>query len=490
MDLIGDEIHLVLNEAIQNFDVLNEINFTEDKKHYINGIKTEICKILLNAELYDLNNFTLINQFMKNFLNFIEKQNNSSELLNINLFKKIIDFAQIYDKINIKNDKIKKDKQFKLFKNYFSKIIINFVKKSESLEIYTNLFNIFSNDLKFNYLKYQSIKLFYLVSENYFDNVDESTLFKSWKYFVDLFEYFEKKENNKSHSNIENDINEKEEHIIMSICLRVIIENIKYKEFFKLKLNKTIDEIDLLENLLLKTKEEGIKKNINSSLIYSLKSSGYWTNTNTIQNIYNKKTDLNININLNSKKKRERSKSFSLNNEGPKENIINDKNQDIKRINTYKGKEINEKSKNHSSKNLLNYQETSNLNNILDIDAKKKEVKNKYTYYYSFHYLYSKLSKSSNLNDYCFKAMLLFILEKNNKVIIPQNIKYNFLLKVKKYDDLKNQEYKSFLCIKTFNKKIKKEFIIFIKIIESNKNRLSSICYDILLYILMSIHVI
>ena len=487
MDLIGDEIHLVLNEAIQNFDVLNEINFTEDKKHYINGIKTEICKILLNAELYDLNNFTLINQFMKNFLNFIEKQNNSSELLNINLFKKIIDFAQIYDKINIKNDKIKKDKQFKLFKNYFSKIIINFVKKSESLEIYTNLFNIFSNDLKFNYLKYQSIKLFYLVSENYFDNVDESTLFKSWKYFVDLFEYFEKKENNKSHSNIENDINEKEEHIIMSICLRVIIENIKYKEFFKLKLNKTIDEIDLLENLLLKTKEEGIKKNINSSLIYSLKSSGYWTNTNTIQNIYNKKTDLNININLNSKKKRERSKSFSLNNEGPKENIINDKNQDIKRINTYKGKEINEKSKNHSSKNLLNYQETSNLNNILDIDAKKKEVKNKYTYYYSFHYLYSKLSKSSNLNDYCFKAMLLFILEKNNKVIIPQNIKYNFLLKVKKYDDLKNPEYKSFLCIKTFNKKIKKEFIIFIKIIESNKNRLSSICYDILLYILIQI---
>ena len=161
---------------------------------------------------------------MKNLLIFIENLNNSSGLLNIKLFKKIIDFANIYDKINIKNNKIKQDSQFKLFKNYFSKIIINFVSKSESLEIYTELYNIFSNDLKFNYLKYQSIRLFYLVSDNYFDIVDENILIKSWKYFIDLFEYFELKGNNTIHSSSEDNINEKEEYIIMSLCLRIILE--------------------------------------------------------------------------------------------------------------------------------------------------------------------------------------------------------------------------------------------------------------------------
>ena len=57
-------------------------------KSSINAIKNEICKILLNAELYDLYNFALINKFMQNLFNFIENQNNSSGLLNINLFKK------------------------------------------------------------------------------------------------------------------------------------------------------------------------------------------------------------------------------------------------------------------------------------------------------------------------------------------------------------------------------------------------------------------
>ena len=487
MNVIGDEIHFELNDAIQNFDILNELNFTDNKKYLISGIKNEFFKILLNSELYDLNNFSLINKFMKNLLNFIENQNNSSELLNINLFKKIIDFAIIYEKINIKNNKIKKDKQFKIFKNYFSKIIINFVKKSESLEIYTYLYNIFSNDLKFNYLKYQSIKLFYLVSENYFDTVDESTLIKSWKYFIDLFEYFEKKENNKSQINSENDINEKEEHIIMGICLRIIIENFKYKKFFKFKLNKIDDEISPLENLYLKTKEEGIKKNINSSLIYELISSGYWTKLDNNQNKDINKNNLKGNsTNLKSKKKRERSKSILLNIEDSK--IINNdtESQDRKRVNTYWGKEIKEKSI-HSSKNLLDLSKTLNLTNAIENEMNKNLEKDKYNSFYSYHYLFSQLSKSGNLNDYCFKAMLLYLLATNNKVIIPQNIKYKFLIKVKKYEDLQNPDYKSFLCIKTCTKELKKEFKIFIKIIESNKTRLSSICYEILLYILIQL---
>ena len=182
-----------INNTLQNFENLIENNYTENKKYCISAIKNEICKILLNSELYDLNNFSLINKFMRNLDNFISNLKNSSGLLNMNLFKKIIDFAIIYDKINIKNNNIKHDPDFKLFRSYFSKIVVNFVKKSESLDIYMELYKIFSNDLKFNYLKYQSIRLFYIVSENFFNTVDENTLVKSWKYFIDLFEYFGRK---------------------------------------------------------------------------------------------------------------------------------------------------------------------------------------------------------------------------------------------------------------------------------------------------------
>ena len=262
---IKEGIHLILNNNFQNFDELIKKNFTENKKHCINAIKNEICKILLNDELYDLNNFALINKFMINMSNFVENQNNTTGLLNMKLFNIITNFANIYEKINIKNNNIKHDSQFKLFKKYYSKIVTNYVKRSESLEIYNQLYNTFSKDLNFNYLKYQSIKLFYLVSENYFNTVDEAALFKSWKYFVDLFDFLEKYG---FRPNIEGGINEKEQFIIMSICLSIILENLKYKEFFKFKLKNYEEENDPYENLLLKTKEEDIKKNINSSMIY------------------------------------------------------------------------------------------------------------------------------------------------------------------------------------------------------------------------------
>ena len=487
-DTIGNEIHFILNNTLQNFESLNENNYTENKKYCINAIKNEICKILLNAELYDLNNFSLINKFMKNLDIFIGSQKNSSGLLSINLFKKIIDFAIIYDKINIKNSDIKHDLEFKSFRNYFSKIIINFVNKSESLDIYTELYNIFSNDLKFNYLKYQSIKLFYLVSENYFNTVDENTLIKSWKYFIDLYEYFEKNENN---HNSETSVNEKEEHIIMSICIRIFLENLKYKEFFKLKLNK-YDSTEPLENLLLKTKEEDIKNNINRSIIYKLMSSGYWTESTKIEykdkdKEKDKEKDNKTNIiNINDKRKRKhiRFKSFTKEENDTIFNLDFEHIYKKKRINTYWGKKMKKENNNfHSTNNLLSYSITLNNTNIND-NIKKK---NKYAEYYSYHALFTKLSKSGKLNDYCFKSMILFILENNNKVIIPNNIRLNFILKVKKYEQLQNQEFKNFLCIKKYTKEIREEFRLFIKILELNKSRLSNICYDILLYIIIQI---
>ena len=485
---IGKEIHLILNNTLQNFDSLNENNYSENKKYYINAIKNEICKILLNSELYDLNNFSLINKFMQNLLNFIENQNNSSGLLNITLFRKIIDFAIIYDKINIENNKIKHDSEFKTFRNYFSKIIINFVKKSESLEIYKELYNIFSNDLKFNYLKYQSIKLFYLVSENYFNTVDENTLFNSWKYFIDLFDYLQNKDSNNHKT--DNEINEKEEKIIMGICIRIIFENLKYKEFFKLKIKRNKSHFESVENLLLKTKEEDVKNSINKSLIFKLISSGYWTETkNYIKKDNNNEMNTNIITNQN-KNKRIRPKSFSK----EKKDILFKKlglekvNYGIKRINSFWTKKKEEEDNYfRSTNNLLNYTETVKDANIDDNEPNIKMKKNKYTDFSSYRALISNLSKSGKLNDYCFKALLLYILENNNNVIIPQNIRLNFILKAKKYEDLQNPNYKSFLCITKYTKEIKKEFKVFIKILEINKNRLSSIGYDILLYILIQI---
>jgi len=247
---VGNEIHIILNNNLQNLKTLNENNFTENKKHYINVIRNEICKILLNVELYDLDNFSLINKFMTNLYNFIENNDTQTGLINLKLFKKIIDFAKILEKIDVKNNKIKHDSSFKLFRNQFSKIIVNFVKKSECLEIYTELFNIFSNDLKFNYLKYQSIKYFYLLSQYYFNTVDNVVLMKSWKYFIDLYEYFEKNSNFAHHEN-DSDINQKEEYIIMSISLRIILETTIYKDFFKSNLKKNEENNETMETLLL-----------------------------------------------------------------------------------------------------------------------------------------------------------------------------------------------------------------------------------------------
>jgi len=497
---VGNEIHIILNNNLQSLKTMNENNFTENKKHYINVVRNEICKILLNMELYDSNNFSLINKFMTNLYNFIENNDTQTGLINLKLFKKIIEFAMILEKINAKNDKIKHDSSFKLFRNQFSKIIVDFVKKSESLEIYTELFNIFSNDLKFNYLKYQSIKYFYLVSQYYFNTVDNVVLMKSWKYFIDLYEYFEKNNNIAHHEN-DSGINQKEEYIIMSISLRIILETTIYKDFFKWNLKKNEENNEPMETLLLlKTKEEGIKKNIEGSLIYKLISSGYWTTTKNYIS-YNKTKNLDKDKNK-YKKKHFRAKSLEKNENNTKLNLNYEDNSlvDIdnnpfergKRINSVWVKNIYKNNDPQTSKNLLNYSliQNSSINNSSIIDGEndtKKKKKNKYEIYYSYHSLFSKLSKSGTLNDYCFKAMILFILEKNNKVIIPQNIKLNFILKVKKYEDLENPDYKSFLCMKFYNKEIKTEFRLFIKIIETNKNRLSNICYDILLYILIMI---
>ena len=467
---IKEGIHLILNNNFQNFDELIKKNFTENKKHCINAIKNEICKILLNDELYDLNNFALINKFMINMSNFVENQNNTTGLLNMKLFNIITNFANIYEKINIKNNNIKHDSQFKLFKKYYSKIVTNYVKRSESLEIYNQLYNTFSKDLNFNYLKYQSIKLFYLVSENFFNTVDEAALFKSWKYFVDLFDFLEKYG---FRPNIEGGINEKEQFIIMSICLSIILENLKYKEFFKFKLKNYEEENDPYENLLLKTKEEDIKKNINSSMIYKLISSGYWKESNNYVSADKKKGI----------KRHKRAKSFSDKKDMQNSEFIVTENK--KRINSFwNPKQLHKNNIFKSTSNLLlNKQSTRSI--MYENENKIINQKSKYSDYCSYLNLYSKLSKSTKLNDYCFKAMLLYVLELNNKVNVCENVKLNFILKVKKYEQLDNPDYKSFLCIKYYNQEIKTEFKIFLKILENNKNRLSNICYDLLLYLLI-----
>ena len=451
--VIREEIHSKINNTLQNFENLIENNYTENKKYCISAIKNEICKILLNSELYDLNNFSLINKFMRNLDNFISNLKNSSGLLNMNLFKKIIDFAIIYDKINIKNNNIKHDPDFKLFRSFFSKIVVNFVKKSESLDIYMELYKIFSNDLKFNYLKYQSIRLFYIVSENFFNTVDENTLVKSWKYFIDLFEYFERNENNSNINNSEIAINEKEGHILMSICIRIFLENLKYKDFFKLKLNK-YDEAETSENLYLKTKEEDIKNNINKSIIYKLISSGYWTESKKTINkdkgkgIGKEKNNIiNSNIkNTKRKSKHIRSKSFTKKDNDISFNIKFENINDKKRINTIWGKKKKSEDNSKSTNNILNYAETlNNANTVDNSELHSKNKKNKYSEYYSYHALFYKLLNSGKINDYCFKSMLLFILENNNKINVPQNIRLNFILKVKKYEQLQNPEFKNFL---------------------------------------------
>ena len=429
------------------------------------NIRNEILKLLIDTNLFNLNDYSSLTFFLKSFNeNFII---NSTGILNMEFFKKVVDFSIVFEQIiNPKNSEIRKNAEYKKFKKQFKVCLDTFFQKTEVILPFLYIFQIFSYEIKFNYHKYQFLKIFYLYSQSYFQNIEDNKLYLStWKYFVELYDYIKTKEKFV-------EISKKEAQIIMAICLRIIIENPIVEDFYKYNKNirKTI------------SKHSSLKKSI-----YFLSSSTIKINDNEEEEekiILNKDDIKNNNL-----IKRQRTYSFNNNSNNQliltksKENIIfQRKNSDDKAIN-YNVKKYGFKVDNKKKNLILN----RNVNKTRSFELINNPffTNQKCFDYFYFETLFQKLCSSINFNDYCFRSLLLLILEKNNEVNISQKVKFKFITKIKKYEDLSDKDFNSFLRIKYFNKETKSQFTSLLNLIENNVNQLTSITFDIMLFLII-----
>ena len=432
---------------------------SQEKLYNNNNIRNEILKLLVDTNLYNLKDYSSLSYFLRTFNDsFII---NSMGLLNMDFYKKIVNFSIVFEQItNPKNSEVKKNNEYKKFKKQFIECLNTFFDKSEVIVPYIYIYQIFSDDIRFNYYKYQFLKIFYLNSEKYFSNIEDNRLFIStWKYFIELYEY------NQSKMNF-SEISKKEAHIIMALCLRIIFENPVVADFYKP--NKKVKTIKTPTSI----KDNYISNKIN-----------LWK-----KNEYEEEIQLNNDKNKNTIKKK---RAFSFNKE-----IKNQFNKNVGKENSkYKRKNSEDKALNYNvnkygfnvnnrKKNIIlnkmNYNKKKSLEAINPFFSIKKCMDYKY-----FVTLFPKLCASKHFNDYCFRSLLLLILEKNNEVNISQRIKYKFIAKIKKYEDLFDKDYNDFLKLKYFNKETKYQFTSLLNLIEKNVNQLSFITFDIILYLIL-----
>ena len=68
--------------------------------------------------------------------------------------------------------------------------------------------------------------------KNYFEDISNNKQYiKTWKYFVELYEYYQTKKNF-------SEITKREAQKIMALCLRIIFENPVVEDFYKSNVNK------------------------------------------------------------------------------------------------------------------------------------------------------------------------------------------------------------------------------------------------------------
>ena len=107
------------------------------------------------------------------------------------ILQKILSFTDIFKLVtNQKN--IRKNRNFKSFKQEMIKVIITFLKNSEFITPYMHLYQMISNNTLYDFRKYQLVKIFYLESKYYFDNIqNDKGYISTWKYFINLFKYLQ-----------------------------------------------------------------------------------------------------------------------------------------------------------------------------------------------------------------------------------------------------------------------------------------------------------
>ena len=171
-----------------------------------------------------MNEYSCI-EFFLGALNFCLNKRKEG-LVNMEILQKILSFTEIFKSVSKKKDIIK-SKKFKSFKIEMIKIIITFLKESEFITPYIHLYQIITDNTIYDYRKYQLVKIFYLESQYYFDNIqNDKGYISTWKYFISLFKYLQ---SCKSFS----DITQKQADILMALCLRIIIEYPIIGNFFK-----------------------------------------------------------------------------------------------------------------------------------------------------------------------------------------------------------------------------------------------------------------
>ena len=524
-------------------------------------MRNEICKFVLNTELYDLTNFFPMECIFDSINNSLIK--NKHGLTTLEIFKKVMNFTIIFKQDVVpKKNELMHSKEFKSIKHGLIELIINYLFKCDQIQPFNDIFYLFSNKFDFDYRNYQYIKIFYLVSEIFFKNENNKIVVSVLKYFIDLYEYLDENKENI------NDAIKKERNIIMALCLTIFLENTineynpKIKEK-KLKLNiakrfSTIYELkklNLFDNFLtqgsnnkkldlsndeIKEEKKEEKEIMNEKkpelkeIIVNRKHNSAFLTSETIdkinqvnnipiengkninhandQNDNNYKNDNNDNndnndINDNSNKEANLEENENINNlqknENDEENAIN--LNDNFNINDFKANNTEGKVEEKNIINTENKNENNNeINKINENDESDDDIlntkvnqtlnyqiteKNKYYEYFSFGLLYQKLVSSNQFNDYCFKSLVLFFLEKNNNVNIPQKIKYKFILKTKEYKDLEDPDYQQFLKISYFNEETKEQFSKLLELLEKNKNNknIKRISYEIMIYLIVKV---
>ena len=455
-----------MNKALSDFvkNLSSKIPDLAEEKLINNiNIRNEILKLLIDINLFNLNDYSSLTFFLKSFNDSFDI--NSTGLLNMEFFKKVVSFSKVFEQIiNPKNSEIKKNAEYKKFKMQFRECLDTFFIKTEVSLPFIYIFNIFSCDIRFNYLKYQFLKIFYLYSPYFFQNIEDNKLYLStWKYFVELYEYIQSKE-----KFIE--ISKKEGQIIMAICLRIIIENPIVEDFYKYNKKFT----------------KSVSINSSSKKTNYLFNSSIWKMNDSEEEF--EKKELNSTDNNLIQRKRTFSFSKNANNhlildKSKENNIYKRKNSEDKAIN-YNVKKYGFKVDNKRKNYILNKR---NMNKTLSFEVINNSFfsNQKCIDYFYFETFFKKLCSSMNFNDYCFRSLLLLILEKNNEVNIPQKVKFKFITKINKYDDLLDKDFNNFLKIKYFNKETKSQFTSLLNLIEKNVNQLTFITYDIILFLII-----
>ena len=431
-------------EIIENLKLL--INYltsleSEKKENNYIFIRNEILKFLLNFDMYDLSNYSSMQYFFDSLNTSINI--NCYGLTSMDIFRKIILFTSLYNQ----EKKILHEESFKSMKHELNDTLISYLTKSDKIQPYNELFKLFSTKYDFDYKNYQYFKIFYLSSENFFSKENNKSILPVLKYFIDLYEYL----SNTNFFNMDNST-KKEKYIIMAICLRFCLE------------------YALAENIQKIKNYKSIKQEFNDRITRLT----IGPDSKSLLNPYEKD---NLSDDLNEPDKKLDLKDIIA---------VDDQNEGTDSSNEHNSDNTDSNTNDKKSDNEVNLEERKiSDENILTKPKKNKIVENLYYYdYFELNSLIEKISSMSQFNDYCFKSLILFILEKNNEIFIEQRIKYRFIIKTKQFSDLYHKDYEHFLKLKYFNEETKELFNKILILIEKNFTKLGRISYEILIYII------